>query len=265
MSAAAVERKHLLTARQMADFAVNGFLVLDQIVPQEYNERALAEMREFAGGGYRYWFESNVIREIFELPQVKGAVQSFVGTNPGYDHSFLHVVPAKHLKGQTYHADSLIDTRPFGYDVQAFYFCHDAPQEMGPTLVLPGSHLRKVSNGSIGRYKNVVGQRQLVSKAGSIAFLHHGIWHCAQPNFTDTTRYVFKLRLRPGQVQRSLFNTEGYNSQELHDYVYKAGHHSWCGDESRVNQLNIAKFWRYLTGDDRVDASFEGTLTRMGI
>jgi hypothetical protein len=265
MSTAAVEIKHLLTAQQMADFAVNGFLVLDQIVPEEYNRRALAEMREFTAGGYRYWFDSEVIRDIFDLPQVKGALQSFVGTNPVYDHSFLHVVKAKHLKGQTYHADSVIDTRPFGFDIQAFYFCHDAPKEMGPTLVLPGSHLRKVSNGSIGRHKNIIGQRQLESKAGTIAFLHHGIWHCAQPNFTDTTRYVFKLRLRPGQEQRSLFNTEGYDSPEVLDYVRKAGHHAWCGDESRVNQINIARFWRYLTGDNRVDASFEGALTRMGL
>lgn len=265
MSTAEVAKEHLLSSRRMADFAANGFLALDQVVPEEYNRRALAEMREFAGNGYRYWFESSVIRDIFELPQVKGAVQSFVGANPVYDHSFLHVVKAKHLKGQTYHADSVIDTRPFGFDVQAFYFCHDAPQEMGPTLVLPGSHLRKVSNGSIGRYKNIVGQRQLVSKAGTIAFLHHGIWHCAQPNFTDSTRYVFKLRLRPGQEQRGLFNTEGYNSPEVENYIRKAGHHSWAGDESRVNQVQIAKFWRYLTGDNKVDVSFEGVLTRMGL
>lgn len=260
-----VEKKHLLTAQQMADFAVNGYLVLNEVVPQEYNDRAAREMREYQGGGGRYWYDSEVIRDIFELPQVKGAVQSFVGTSPIYDHSFLHVVRAQHHKGQVYHADSVIDTRPFGYDIQAFYFSHDAPDEMGPTLVLPGSHLRKVSNGSIGRYKNIIGQRRLVSKAGTIAFLHHAIWHCAQPNFTDTTRYVFKLRLRPGQEQRSLFNTDGYNSPEVENYIRKAGHHAWAGDEGRVNQIQIAKFWRYLCGDNKVDVSFEGALTRMGL
>ncbi|TVY08676.1 phytanoyl-CoA dioxygenase family protein [Paenibacillus cremeus] len=260
-----VEKQHLLTAKQMADFAVNGYLVLNEVVPQEYNIRAEKEMREFSGNGGSYWNESGVIQEIFNLPQVKGAMQSFVGTSPVYDHSFLHVVRAQHHKGQFYHADSIIDTRPFGYDIQAFYFSHDAPDEMGPTLVLPGSHMRKVSNGSIARYKNILGQRRLVSKAGTIAFLHHAIWHCAQPNFTDLTRYVFKLRMRPGQEQRALFNTEGYNSPEIQNYVYKAGHHAWAGDEGRVNQVQIAKFWRYLTGDNRVDASFEGSLTRMGL
>lgn len=255
----------LLTAQQMADFAVNGYLVLDEIVPQEYNERAEREIRRYDGPGGRFWHESDTIREIFELPRVKGALQSFVGQNPIYDHSFLHVVKAQHHLGQFYHADSIIDTRPFGFDIQAFYFSHDTPDEMGPTLVLPGSHLRKVSNGSIGRYKNIVGQRRLVSKAGTIAFLHHGIWHCAQPNFTDLTRYVFKIRLRPGQEQRSLFNTAGYNGKDVEDYIRKAGMHGWCGDEARVNQVQIAKFWRYLCGDNKVDVSFEGALTRMGL
>ncbi len=249
----------------MADFAVNGYLVMNEVVPQNYNERAEKEMREFTGDRGRYWFESGVIREIFELQQVKGALQSFMGTSPVYDHSHLHVVQAQHHKGQFYHADSIIDTRPFGFDVQAFYFSHDTPDEMGPTLVLPGSHLRKVSNGSIARYKNIIGQRRLVSKAGTIAFLHHGIWHCAQPNFTDMTRFVFKLRMRPGQEQRALFNTEGYSSKEIEDYIRMAGDHHWAGDESRVNQVQIAKFWRYLTGDNRVDVSFEGTLARMGL
>lgn len=260
-----VEKQHLLTARQMADFAVNGYLVLNDIVPQEYNERAAAEMRKYENGTGQYWFESAVIQDIFELPQVKGAVRSFVGDSPVYDHSHLHVVQAQHRRGQGYHADSVIDTRPFGFDVQAFYFAHDTPDEMGPTLVLPGSHLRKVSNGSISRLKNVIGQKRLVSKAGTIAFMHHGIWHCAQPNFTDNTRYVFKLRLRPGQEQRSLFNTDGYNAPELATYIYRAGHHGWAGDEGRVNQIQLAKFWRYLCGDNRVDVSFEGVLTRMGL
>lgn len=259
-----VERHHLLTARQMAEFAVNGFLIVPDIVPQAYNEQAAAEMRKYENGTGKYWFESAVIQEIFNLPQVKGALQSFVGTSPVYDHSHLHIVKAHNHKGQGYHADSVIDTRPFGYDIQAFYFAHDTPDEMGPTLVLPGSHLRRVSNGSISRYKNIVGQRRLVSKAGTIAFMHHAIWHCAQPNFTDATRYVFKLRLRPGQEQRGLFNTEGYTDPELHTYFQRSGHHAWAGEESRVNQIQIAKFWRYLTGDNRVDVSFEGALTRMG-
>ncbi|QGQ96039.1 hypothetical protein EHS13_14710 [Paenibacillus psychroresistens] len=258
-----VEKSHLLTAEQMASFAVNGYIQLADLVPKEMNDAAHADQIKWAGRGH-YWQESSVIREIFELPQVKGVLQSLVGQAPVYDHSALHIVRPQHHKAQEYHADSVIDTRQFGFDIQAFYFSHDTPAIMGPTLILPGSHLHnKVNTSSIGRYKNIIGQRKLESKAGTIGFLHQNIWHCAQPNYTDETRYVFKLRLRPGQEQRSLFNTDEYNGPEVAK-IFRSMH-AWAGNDSRVNQIAAAKFYRFLCGDDRVDFSFEGVLSRMGL
>jgi len=259
-----VERHHLLTASQMAHFVTDGYLQLDELVPGPYNEAVLADEQRIVGAGGKFWSQSEAVRTVFELPQVKGAVQSFVGVNPVYDHSHLHVVGPGKLSAQEWHADSVIDVRPWGFDIQAFYFAHDAPAEMGPTLILPGSHLRKVNTSSIGRYKNIVGQRQLVAKAGTIVFMHHGIWHCAQPNHTDQMRYVFKLRLRPGQQQRNLFNTEGYQDPEVTQIINR-GYQAWQGNEARLEHIQRAKFWRYVTGDDRIDTSFEKALTRMSI
>jgi ectoine hydroxylase-related dioxygenase (phytanoyl-CoA dioxygenase family) len=238
--------------------------MLEELVPQEYNEAAYAAEVAWDGVGYNFWHQNKDIQAVFDLPQVKGAIQSFVGTHPVYDHSFLHIVKGGNLKAQDWHADSIIDTRPYAFDVQAFYFSHDAPRETGPTLVLPGSHLRKVNTFSIGRYKNIVGQRQLSAKAGTIVFMHHGIWHCAQPNFTNKTRYVFKVRLRPGQEQRGLFNTDDYDSPDV-AAIFKKGYQRWQGNEARLDHVERAKLWRYVTGDNRVDVSFEGALTRMSI
>jgi len=259
-----VEKQHLLNAKQMAQFVTDGYIVLNEVVPQELNEAVYNELREYKGSSGRYWLNSENIQKVFNVPQVKGALQSLVGDNPGYDHSAVHITRSKYLKGQTYHADSIIDARPLAFDVQAFYFCHDTPDEMGPTLVLPGSHMRRVNTSSIGRYKNIVGQNRLACKAGTIAFMHHGIWHCAQPNHTDKTRYMFKLRLRPGQEQRNLFNTDGYNDPEVKEVIYR-GYKAWQGNEDRLDHVNRAKLWRYVVGNDSVDVSFEGAFTRMGI
>jgi len=258
---AGVSREYLLTAKQMAQFAVDGYLLFDAFVPQELNERVYAD--QCAGKGH--WHDSESIREVFELPQVKGILQSLLGVNPVYDHSALHVVGPQQHKAQAWHADSIIDARPFAFDVQTMYFSHDVPKETGPTLILPGSHLRRVSNMSISRYKNIVGQTQLIGRAGAIAFLHHGLWHCAQPNYTDKTRYMFKLRLRPGQEQRGLFNTDGYDDPEVRRIAGGFPHHGWQGDQARAENVQRAKFWRYLCDDDSVDVAFEGVLTRMGI
>lgn len=259
-----VERQYLLDAKQMAHFVTDGYLVMDEIVPKDINEAVHEELKNYDRKTGPYWFQSEAIRSVFELPLVQGAIESLVGETPVYDHSAVHIVGGGNHRGQMYHQDSVIDARPLGFDLQAFYFCHDAPDEMGPTLVLPGSHLRRVSNGSIGRYKNIAGQRRLVCKAGTIALMHHGIWHCAQPNFTDTTRYMFKLRLRPGQEQRNLFNTDGYDDPEVRT-ILNRGYKPWQGDQDRADHVTRAKLWRYVVGNDSIDVSFEGALTRMGL
>jgi ectoine hydroxylase-related dioxygenase (phytanoyl-CoA dioxygenase family) len=259
-----VDKKYLLTAAQMARFVTDGFLMVENIVPEQLNE---AVYRDEKSGipGHRFWKESANIRAVFDLPQVKGIIQGLLGKNPVYDHSFLHVVPAGKTQAQNWHADSIIDLRPWAFDVQSFYFSHDAPKEMGPTLILPGSHLRKVNTESIGRYKNIVGQRQLEAKAGTIVFMHHGIWHCAQPNFTDQTRYVFKLRLQPGEEQRGLFNTDDIRSEEVSKILNRDGYRDWQGNEARLEHNRRAQLWRYVTGDDTVDESFEKSFYRMSI
>jgi hypothetical protein len=258
-----MNKEHLLNVEQMARFVTDGYLMIEGMVPQELNERVYEEQKRNEFPGYEYWDHSESIREVFQLPQVEGVVRSLVGPNPGYDHSFLHTVPPRRLKAQEWHGDSIIDTRRFGFDIQIFYFAHDTPIESGPTLILPGSHLRRINTFSIGRYKNIVGQKQLATRAGTMVFWHQGLWHCAQPNRTDNTRYVFKLRLRPDGPQRGLFNKEGHDGSDIRKIL--SHQFAWQGDEGRLEVVQRAKLWRYVTGDDAVDTSFEGALTRMAV
>src|SRR5579884_2187397 len=126
-----VDRKYLLTASQMAQFVLDGYLFFEEMVPAELN-RAVYEDQE---AGCCRWDQSDAIRAVFDYPPVRGAIQSLVGENPVYDHSALHVVGPGHREAQHWHADSIIDARPLAFDIQAMYFSHDAPREMGPTLV----------------------------------------------------------------------------------------------------------------------------------
>jgi hypothetical protein len=195
---ARVAQEHLLTAAQMAQFVRDGYLLFEAFVPQEMNAAVYADQE--AGKGH--WQTSEAIRAVFDWEPVKGILQSLVGENPVYDHSALHIVRPNQREAQAWHADSIIDARPYAFDMQAMYFSHDCPKEMGPTLILPGSHLRRTSHLSISRYKNIVGQKQFICKAGTIAFLHQGIWHCAQPNQTapaprrSATRAIQSRRVR---------------------------------------------------------------------
>src|SRR6056297_1394545 len=75
---------------------------------------------------------------ILDLPVVRGAIASLVGSGPVFDHHFLHIAypPAFHrVQGrepvaQPYHQDSTIDPRR-AFDVQLMYFPHDVSETMG--------------------------------------------------------------------------------------------------------------------------------------
>ena len=206
------DKSHLLDSRQMASFAARGFLRFDQLVPPELNERAMAELDAGvpaapAGTPLAQCYPPpSALGEILRLPEVAGIIDSLVGPDPLFDHQFTHVRQpnegAQHL-----HGDSTIDLR-MHFDIQLMYFPHDVPLEMGGTLLVPGSHFRRINERDIARYQNFVGQVAMVCKAGTILALHHGIWHCGRQNQTDQRRYMFKVRLNPTVRQLRLWNTD---------------------------------------------------------
>ena len=258
-----VEKQHLLNSKQMAKFVADGFLRFDHVVPPELNDEAVREMdgNKMPWDGYRssgtpfetMWRESKGLGEVFRLPAVRGIIHSLVGPNPTYDHHAVHVVPGNHRSGQIWHADAIIDTR-MHFDVQLFYFAHDTPREMGGTMILPGSHLRRVSESDIARHQNFKNQLPMVCDAGTIMVCHHGMWHCAQPNLTDRKRYMFKLRLNPTVKQVRLWNTDDIDDTEVRNQL--SADHGWYGNEVRLEQVNRIKLWRFLTGDEKFDLGY---------
>jgi hypothetical protein len=254
-----IDRKYLLTSKQMANFVADGFLYFEELAPKELNKAALAEMEgqriPAARGGTRLsqMWPDLAIGKVFRLPEVQGIIHSLVGPDPLYDHHAVHIVNAGNPHGQIWHADAIIDIR-MHFDIQFFYFSHDTPREMGGTMILPGSHYRRICETDIARYQNFLGQFPIVCKAGSLAVVHHGIWHCAQPNLTDRTRYMFKLRLNPTVRQMRLWNTDDLNDPSIPGVLSR--NHKWYGNEVRLEIVNRIKFWRFLIGDEQFDVGY---------
>lgn len=255
-----IDKKSLLDSKQMANFVADGFLHFDELVPAELNEVAHAEMGQGLiahklGGTTldEVWSEDSTIGEILRLSEIRGIIHSLVGPKPLYDHHAVHIVPANHGIGQIWHADAIIDLR-LHFDIQFFYFCHDVPREMGGTMILPGSHYRRVCETDVARYQNFLGQLPIVCKAGTVVVVHHGIWHCAQPNLTDCTRYMFKLRLNPIVRQLRLWNTDDLDHPSIPGILSR--NHKWYGNDVRLEIINRIKYWRFLTGDEQFDVSY---------
>jgi ectoine hydroxylase-related dioxygenase (phytanoyl-CoA dioxygenase family) len=258
-----------LTSVQVASFVADGALRFDGIVPRALSDAALAEL---SGGGpsspfgadagspaaawagrplvglFRDW---PALTAVLELPAVAGVIESLLGPDPIYDHHYTHVIAPRQDWSQPWHADAILDPRRAAFDIQLLFFFHDTPREMGGTMYLPGSHLRRVNESAIARYQNFVGQEAMACPAGSLLVCHHGIWHGGQPNRTDRSRTMFKLRLGPRGPQRLTWDTTDLRDPRIGKILSRD--HGWYGHEVRLEIANRIRLWRDLTGDPRFD------------
>jgi len=253
--------KHLLTSVQMAHFVSHGALRMDGVVPDSLNERAIAVFdagvpRGRDGAAVDEVFPvGSFVRELIDLPEVAGAIYSLVGPSPLIDHHAVHIRRARNGEAQPLHADAIIDTRDDAFDVQLMYYPQDVTLDMGGTLSVPGSHLRRTNETDTGRYQNLRGQTRLVCPAGTVQFLHHGIWHGGRRNDSDITRYMFKIRFNPTVRQRLLWNTEDLNDPAVLEELRT--HFPWYENASgRIEYVNRTRLWRALTGDPAFDLDY---------
>ena len=262
----------LLSSKEVAAFVTHGFLRLDEVIPPEIARAALAEI---AGGGLpspfgaerarpeadwpgrplsEFWRESPGVGAALRLPRVAGVIDSLLGPGALYDHHYAHVIAPGQAWSQPWHADAILDSRPLAFDLQLFFFFHETPREMGGTMILPGSHLRRVNEADIGRYQNFRGQLATVCRAGTVLVCHHGLWHCGQPNHTTRQRTMLKLRVGPAQRQLRTWDLTDLDDPGITEILRHA--HAFSGSEARLEIVNRIKLWRHLTGNPEFDVDY---------
>ncbi|MEV8374368.1 phytanoyl-CoA dioxygenase family protein [Kribbella sp. NPDC056861] len=254
-------RKNLLSSVQMASFVATGAFRMDAVVPDEMNQQAL-EVLENGIPGVPYgtplseaFVDSEFVQRLVQLPEIAGAIHSFVGPEPAVDHHAVHIRKAHEGEAQNLHGDAIIDVREDAFDVQLMYYPQEVTLEMGGTLSVPGSHLRRTNESDTGRYQNLLGQTRLTCPPGTVVFLHHGIWHGGRKNDSAIDRYMFKIRFNPTVRQVRLWNTE-----DLYDDAVAAElgqTFPWYENATgRLEIYNRVKLWQALTGDDTYDPDY---------
>ncbi|MEO3755257.1 phytanoyl-CoA dioxygenase family protein [Streptomyces sp. B6B3] len=253
--------EHLLTSVKMAHFVAHGSLRLDAVVPAEMNAEAI----ELLPAGIppvpygtpvdQAYPDGSFVRRLIELPQVAGALRSLVGPGPHIDHHAVHVRQPREGQAQPLHADAIIDVRPDAFDVQLMYYPSEVTLEMGGTLSVPGSHLRRINESDTGRYQNLRGQSRLVCPAGTVVFLHHGLWHGGRRNDSDTPRYMFKIRFNPTVRQCRLWDTSDLADPRVAAELDT--HFPWYEQATgRLERYNRVLLWRALTGEADFDLEY---------
>ena len=256
-----LDRKHLLTSVQMAQFVASGALRMDAVVPADMNAEAVDVLKAgipavpYGTPLAATFAEGSFGQRLVRLPEVAGAVRSLVGPDPTVDHHAVHIRRAGEGRAQNLHADAIIDVRPDAFDVQLMYYPHEVTLEMGGTLAVPGSHLRRINESDIGRYQNLRGQTRLTCPAGTVVFLHHGIWHGGRRNDSAVDRYMFKIRFNPTVRQVRLWNTDDLQDERVAAEL--ATYFPWYETATRRLEIyNRVQLWRALTGDETYDPDY---------
>ncbi|MFF4353443.1 phytanoyl-CoA dioxygenase family protein [Streptomyces sp. NPDC001530] len=247
-----------LSSVRMAHFVAHGSLRLDAVVPPEMNAEGMEVLRgglpdvPYGSPVPDAYPEGSFVRRLLELPAVAGALHSLVGPGPSVDHHAVHIREPREGRAQPLHGDAIIDVRTDAFDVQLMYYPQDVTLDMGGTLSVPGSHLRRTNESDTGRYQNLRGQSRLVCPAGTVVFLHHGLWHGGRRNDSDTVRYMFKIRFNPTVRQRRLWDTSDLGDPRVAEEL--ATTFPWYEHATgRLEIYNRVLLWRSLTGDDSFD------------
>ncbi len=296
----------LLHSFDLARFVARGFLRMDAVVPDALNRRFMAEAVDIAAvtpdmgrrDAHRCLMQRSAVpevvpsvpfseayapgsalAEIFALPHVAGAIRSLVGPAPLFDHHYLHVTyPPDYFGGgvhvsQPTHQDSTVDPQA-GFDLQVMYYPHDVTPEMGGTRFIPGTHLRIVNEMALARCQNMVGQQHVVAPAGTLLFLHHGIWHGGGLNRSASPRTMYKVRVRPTvpqvrwwdmatlppRARRPAYFMRQPQPASVEEILTTP--EPWFeSDTAQLEFLQRIKLWRHLLGDPAWDV--DDWLTRL--
>jgi len=192
----------LLNDDQVASFIINGYIIVEPDLAADYHESIIAALREMPEnpGGHIVEALPEIIG-VLEDPKVKGALTSLLGQkyvrDPG---GHIHMNPPL-TRGQPWHQDERFGRGHQDRDVDHIrqlmfmYYPQDVDAEMGPTVLLPGSHRRISSPESMVTLVNLRGQAFSIVKAGSVLLTHYDIWHAATGNKSDRVRYMIKFPL----------------------------------------------------------------------
>ena len=233
-----------MTDTEVMEFSKRGFLVLEGIVPPEIDLKTLAYLDAFYETQppdlpertatiptdlfSKGWFRNNVVLH----PKVTGVLRSLLGkdfTLPEFlsNHRIRCPMPADvpGQKSHLWHRDGAGGGGVPGLErvdfskrdslngaqncLQVFYYPQDVPLVLGPTELVPGSHLIQGQGqyevdyflGLLDDHRNVANSYFQVAPAGSITITCYSIWH-RRPASTgvgirNNLKYRYSRTVRP--------------------------------------------------------------------
>ena len=263
MSTVAPPPATLLDDRAVVNFVIHGYHLLELDLPAGANERiaaALDSMRSNPGDAITDALPG--LHQVLYHPLVQGALTSLAGEDyEVMEHRHWHCkepgIPYMH-----WHQDGK-NRRGAGLDrFLGLYYPADVTADMGPTIIVPGTHFRNAPTDRMRTYTNIRGQVPLVVKAGTFAITHYDLWHGTAANRSRHRRHMIKfLFSRTRRNTRPTWNHDREAMNGLRDWNRRDASEQPIDMLTFTNPLNVSQtdhykevakrraVWDELTGD----------------
>ncbi len=193
----------LLDDEQVLSFIIRGYILLEPTLRPGLNELVCKQLTE--NGDVDVDLQSDphhqallrkcpALNEVFAHPLVEGAFVSLLGSPYDNFGRFCHTI-GPGGGGSYWHQDDVNVRHHQARRLTIMYYPQDVTADMGPTVIVPGTHFRNLPTDRMQTYGNFKNQVALTVKAGTIAVTHLDLWHSASRNVSQKTRYMIKYYL----------------------------------------------------------------------
>ena len=206
--------QHALTVDEERRFAEQGYLIIENAIPQELVDRATAvvdrltaeeKARERLGANdginiFDFIGQDDVFLELLDYPTTFPKVWGILGWNIQLYHSHTIITPPNAVSGPgqqglNWHKDSGRLNNELETDPQprislkvAFFLTDTSELGRANLYVIPGSHL--LNKLPVDEAKKPKGGLAVRAKPGDAVFFDRRIWHSSSPNTSEVPRKV---------------------------------------------------------------------------
>ena len=267
MTTATVATDHRLTDDEMASFVIRGYHIIKPDLRTGINQEIYDALNAMSTNpGDAVLDEVPQLKEVWNSPEMDGVLTSLLG--PDYQ-MFPHRHCHRNAPGtpsQQIHQDNMNDLRVEGGQkrhpdhidlVLAMYYPQDVTSNMGPTLILPGTHVLQALPERMASQGNFRDQVIATVDAGSVVILHYDIWHAGTANTSKTVRYMLKfLFQRTTNPSVPSWNHDPSTDSTIRQRLESENPMSFQrGLAAKQRQLRT-RMWNRLSGDQALDLSY---------
>jgi hypothetical protein len=246
---------HLLSDIQVFDFIINGYHLVTLPQPKSFHDEIYKQCSAIERNpGNAIYDLVPGLKEIYSSPQLTGALQSILGDDCAMNpHRHLHTIKAKTPWSQNWHQDGTNVRNRQVWTCLAMYYPQDVSLDMGPTAILPGSHLRNAPTDRMSNYTNIKGTMYLAVPAGTVAITHYDLWHAGTLNRSDKDRHMLKFLFdRQSAPVKPSWNHEPEKLSQFAQGkvgVTVGAPNSYTSDHYKEYELR-KEMWLWLCGQD---------------